>query len=188
LSKGIGRFPKVLEEMDYHADVWTMLYEHALTDVDSPSQVSEPRRFFQSLIRVATETMWAFDDDGQPLRQIQVRRLNRYLIWYWQYLLLERAPASPRGAPFEDVLDLLPHRPIIELAGPTLLTQEERVFITLDAPRMMTPELCVYHQGRLYRHGPRVDFSLSALLEGVRARDGEAILDVLRAAVEQTAR
>jgi hypothetical protein len=188
LSRGIGRFPKVLEEIDYHADVWTMLYENALTDLDSPSETDDPRRFFQRLIRIATETMWAFDDDGQRLRQIQVRRLNRYLIWYWQYLLLERAPAASRGASFGDVLDLLAQRPVIEIAGPALLTQEERVFFVLDAPRMMTPELCVYHHGRLYRHGPRGDFSISALLDGVSNRDGEAILEVLRAAVEQTAR
>jgi hypothetical protein len=46
----------------------------------------------------------------------------------------------------------------------------------------------VYHHGRLYRHGPRGDFSISELLDGVSNRDGEAILNVLRAAVEQTAR
>ena len=186
LSTGIGRFPKVLEEMDYHADVWAMLYEHALTDLHSPSEVNEPARFFQRLIHAATETMCAFDDDGKPLREIQVRRLNRYLIWYWQYLLLERA--ASRETKLDDVLELLAQRPIIELAGPTPQTHDERVFFALDASRMTTPELCVYHQGRLHRHGPRLDFSIAALLEGVRARDGEAVLQVLRAAVEQTAR
>jgi hypothetical protein len=186
LSQGIGRFPKVLEEMDYHADVWTMLYEHALTDLQSPSEIDKPTRFFQKLIRVATETMWAFDDDGQPLRQIQVRRLNRYLIWYWQYLLLERT--ADREASFDEVLELLAQRPIIEIAGPTLMTLGERVFFGLDTSRMVTPELCVYHQGRLHRHGPRIDFPISALLEGFRERNASAILDVLRAAVEQTVR
>ena len=186
LSQGIGRFPKVLEEMDYHADVWTMLYEHTLTDLQSPSEIDNPTRFFQKLIRVATETMWAFDDDGQPLRQIQVRRLNRYLIWYWQYLLLERAADRETG--LADVLELLGQRPIIEIAGPTVMTLGERVFFGLDTPRIVTPELCVYHQGRLHRHGPRIDFPISALLEGFRERNAAAILDVLRAAVEQTAR
>ncbi len=185
-SKGVGRFPKVLEEVDYHADVWGMLYEHALTDLMSPAEVESPARFFQSLILSATETMWAFDDDGSPLRQIQVRRLNRYLIWYWQYLLLERA--ASRQTNLDDVLEILAQRPIIELAGPTLLTHDERVFLALDPPRMMVPELCVYSQGRLHRHGPRIDFPITALLEGVSARNGKAILDVLRAAAEQIAR
>ena len=186
LSKGVGRFPKVLEEIDYHADVWGMLYEHALTALNSPAEVDASPQFFQKLILTATETMWAFDDDGSALRQIQVRRLNRYLIWYWQYLLLERA--ATRNTSFDDVLEILAQRPIIELAGPTLLTHDERVFLALDAPRMMSPELCVYSQGRLHRHGPRIDFPIAALLEGVSARSGKAILDVLRAAAEQTAR
>lgn len=186
LSQGVGRFPKVLEEMDYHADVWTILYEHALTDLQSPSEIDKTARFFQRLIRVATETMWAFDDDGQPLRQIQVRRLNRYLIWYWQYLLLERA--ADRETSLDDVLEMFAQRPVIELAGPTMMTLGERVFFALDTARVVTPELCVYHQGRLYRHGTRIDFPISGLLDGFRERNADAILDVLRAAVEQTAR
>ena len=53
---------------------------------------------------------------------------------------------------------------------------------------MVTPELGVYHQGRVYRHGTRLDFAIAQLIDGVRERNGEAILGVLRAAVEQTAR
>lgn len=186
LSKGVGRFPKVLEEIDYHADVWGMLYEHALTALSSPADVDASPQFFQSLIHIATETMWAFDDGGSPLRQIQVRRLNRYLIWYWQYLLLESA--TNRSTSLDDVLEILAQRPIIELAGPTLSTHDERVFLTLDASKMTVPELCVYSQGRLHRHGARYDFPIAALLEGVSARNSKAILNVLRAAAEQTTR
>jgi CBASS immunity sensor of nucleotide second messenger signals len=186
LSKGVGRFPKVLEEIDYHADVWGMLHEHALTALVAPAEVDASPQFFQRLILTATETMWAFDDDGGALRQVQVRRLNRYLIWYWQYLLLERA--ASRTTTLREILAILAQRPIIELAGPTLSTHDERVFLALDASRMIIPELCIYSQGRLHRHGPRLDFSLGALLDGVSARDGKAILDVLRAAAEQTAR
>ncbi|EYF05353.1 SAVED domain-containing protein [Chondromyces apiculatus] len=185
-SKGIGRFPKVLEEMDYHSDVWGMLYEHTLTASESPEDVERPALFFRDLIHTATETMWAFDDDGQPLRRIQVRRLNRYLIWYWQYLLLEAAAMQQTS--FHDVLVLLAQRPLIELAGPTLITEDERVYFPLDPALVTTPEVCVYHEGRLYRHGARYDFSITALLDGVRERNGEAILEVLRAAAEQTAR
>jgi hypothetical protein len=188
LSQGIGRFPKVLEEMDYHADVWAMLYEHALTGLHSPGEIKSPQDFFKALVRLATETMWAFDDDGTLLREIQVRRLNRYLIWYWQYLLLERGTGQGEEMTLDAVLSLLAQRPTIELAGPTVLAHDERVFLALDAARMATPELAIYSQGRLYRHGERLDFSIAALLDGVRTRDGDKIIDVLRAAVEQTAR
>ncbi len=188
LSQGIGRFPKVLEEADYHADVWAMLYEHALTGSQSITEVKNPRTFFLGLVRLATEAMWAFDDDGPPLREIQIRRLNRYLIWYWQYLLLERGTGHGDEMTLDAVLSLLAQRPTIELAGPMVLVHDERVFFALDEARMTTPELGIYFQGRISRYGVRVDFSISTLLDGVRRRDGDTIIKVLRGAADQTAR
>lgn len=187
LSLGIGRFPKVLEEMDYHADVWAMLYEYALTETVSKSEVEKPETFFLEMVRLATETMWAFDDDGSELHQIQIRRLNRYLIWYWQWLHLERAAAIAQ-ATLDDILGLLADKPILELAGPTLVTRDERIFFELDAKRVSVPELGIYHHGKLHRHGARLDFSITELIEGVRRRNGDMILRVLRAAFEQTVR
>ncbi len=187
-SQEIGRFPKVLEEIDYHADVWAMLYEHARTELLVRSEVADLQRFFMDLILVATETMWAFDDDGSSLREIQIRRLSRYLIWYWQYLHLERGTGRGEPMKLEDILDVLAERPIIELAGPAVVARSERVFFALDIAHVQMPELAIYHEGRLYRHGTRYDFSITGLLEGVRTRDGDKILGVLRAAFEQTVR
>ncbi|EPX64204.1 hypothetical protein D187_005338 [Cystobacter fuscus DSM 2262] len=187
-SKEIGRFPKVLEEIDYHADVWAMLYEYALTEQQSPREVADPQEFFLELIRVATETMWAFDDDGQSPREFQIRRLNRYLIWYWQYLLLEHGAGQGRETTLDFVLSLLAQRPIIEMAGPTVFARHERVFFALDTARVGIPELALYHEGKLYRHGARYDFSIDELLDGVRMRDGMQIREVLRSAFEQTVR
>lgn len=187
-SQGIGRFPKVLEEMDYHADVWAMLYEYALTEQQAPGEVRDVRRFFMDLVMTATQTMWVFDDDGPPLQEIQIRRLNRYLIWYWQYLLIERGAQRGAELTLEGALALLAQRPFIELAGPTVVAHDERVYFQLDATHVVFPEIGIYHEGKLYRHGARIDFPIGALLEGVRTRDGEKILDVLRAVFEQTVR
>jgi hypothetical protein len=187
-SQEIGRFPKVLEEIDFHADVWAMLHEYELTRSESPRQVEDAPRLFMDLAHVATECMWAFDDDGAPMREIQIRRLSRYLIWYWQYLLLERLASRSQASTLEDVLSILAQRPVLELAGPSILTHDGRIFFALEPGRVRSPELAVYHQGQLYRHGPRPDFSIDALLAGVRARDGEKIRDSLRGAFEQTAR
>ncbi|MBK9260619.1 MAG: SAVED domain-containing protein [Polyangiaceae bacterium] len=187
-SQEIGRFPKVLEEIDYHADVWAMLYEYALTEIISTSSVDKPEQFFRQLVRLATETMWAFDDDGSDLHRIQIRRLNRYLIWYWQYLRLEQAANGGESMTLERTLAILADKPILELAGPPVMTNAERSFFDLDAGRDYVPELAIYHDGRLHRHGTRVDFPIATLLRGVRNRDGNAILDVLRAAFEQTVR
>ncbi|WP_224250140.1 SAVED domain-containing protein [Hyalangium gracile] len=187
-SRGIGRFPKVLEEIDYHADVWAMLHEHALTGLQSPREVEDVQRFFMDLIRIATNTMWAFDDGGPPLREIQVRRLNRYLIWAWQYLLLERGAGMGRRTTLDTVLAILAQRPVIELAGPDVRTRSERIYFALDSAHMNVPELAIYHDGRLYRHGARFDFSIKELLAHVQKRESQKILDALRAAFEQTVR
>ena len=187
-SQEVGRFPKVLEEVDYQADVWAMLYERSLSEIQSPAAVTPPLRFILETIRTATETMWAFDMDGAPLAEIQVRRLNRYLIWYWQYLLLERGSGQAAEMTLPEVVGYLAERPHLELAGPLLFTRDQRIYFSLDPNQMRTPELAVYHHGKLYRHGARLDFPFSELLAAVSERDTDRILSVLRAAVELTAR
>jgi SMODS-associated and fused to various effectors sensor domain len=186
-SVEIGRFPRVLEEIDYHADVWAMLHEQALTELSPEAGVAGSPRFFADMIRLATETMWAFDDDGPPLTHIQIRRLNRYLIWYWQYLHVERA-AKDAPTKLDDILALLVDKPVLELAGPPIVARGERVFFELDHRRMGVPELAIYHHGRLHRHGSRLDFPITELLQGVCARDGQKILGVLRSTFEQIVR
>jgi hypothetical protein len=187
-SQEVGRFPKVLEEVDYQADVWALLYERALSELESPGSVTPPQRFFMQAIRTATETMWAFDMDGAPLQEIQVRRLNRYLIWYWQYLLLERGTGRAAEMTLPEVTSILAERPHLELAGPRLCTRDERIFFSLDPSQMRTPELAIYHRGELHRDGARDDFRLSELLSAFAERDTNRILDVLRAAVDMTVR
>jgi hypothetical protein len=189
-SQGIGRFPKVLEEMDYHADLWAMLYEHALEGVRSQNAVANPRSFFQDLIRIATETMWAFFDDGEPLKEIQIRHLHRYLNWYWQYLRLEveDGAAGMKELNLESVLSILAQRPLVELAGPKISTSDERIYFALDLAPKAIPELAIYHDGKLHRSGQSMFFNIKTLLEAVKQRDAEGMRNILRAAVEQAVR
>jgi hypothetical protein len=48
------------------------------------------------------------------MAQIEIRRLNRYLIWYWQLLRLERC------SNLHGILQVLADRPLIEVAGQQL--------------------------------------------------------------------
>lgn len=184
-SRQIGRFPKVLEEIDYHADVWAMLHEHVLASLQSRSEVDDVREFIRDLIEIATETMWAFDEDEIPLEEIQIRRLNRYLIWYWQYLVLEAGSSSTTKADLRVILSVLAQRPLIELAGPPVRAHDERLFFVLDPGRADVPELAVYHEGKLHLHGRRHSFDILELLKAIAARHAKRIIDVLRGAVEQ---
>jgi hypothetical protein len=188
-SQEIGRFPKVVEEIDYHADLWAMLHEHALASLQSPDLVASPPPFFRQIIRIATQTMWAFDDDGEPLHEIQIRRLNRYLIWYWQCLRLElEGAAGATKMSLEDVLAILAQRPTLELAGPRISARNERIVFDLDLLPGAIPELAIYHQGELHRHGRSITFDIHALLQAVKRRDAEGMLAILRAVAEQTMR
>ncbi|MCG8422679.1 MAG: SAVED domain-containing protein [Proteobacteria bacterium] len=183
-SRGVGRFPKVLEEIDYQADLWAMLYERALASLRSRSYVEDSADYFQNLIHIATEAMWAFDDHGERLRQIEVRRLNRYLNWYWQSLRLEIAGSTSGSEPLglSKVLTILARRPSIELAGPAIVTRNERVFFDLEHPPVAIPELAVYHQGRLLRSGTTLAFDIATFLEALRDRAADRMLNILRAA------
>lgn len=187
-SRGIGRFSKVLEEIDYHADLWAMLYEHTLQGLQSRNAVTNPRLFFQSLIRIATETMWAFYDDSEPLEEIQTRGLHRYLNWYWQYLRLEVEDEGMKELSLESVLSILAQRPILELAGPRIFTRDERVWFSLNLAPKSLPELAIYHDGKLHRYGQSIHFYIETLLDAVKQRNAEGMLDILRAAVEQAVR
>lgn len=181
-SQRIGRFPKVVEEVDYQADVWTMLHDYAFTRARDRSATDNPRLFFLRLIDTALQTFWAFDDEGGALREIQVRRLNRYLIWYWQQLRIEHADG------LGDILKILAERPVLELAGPATVAREERVFYALDARRVANPELAVLANNAIARFGQSPGVRLHELIEGFRARDGERVKDVLRGVFDQLPR
>src|SRR5690606_2981382 len=70
IATGIGRFPKVIEEADYQADVWALLYEYRFSLVHNQSNV-EPniKKFFLDSIDTAVETMWSFVDMGFELTE-----------------------------------------------------------------------------------------------------------------------
>lgn len=180
-SEGIGRFARVLEEMDYQADVWAQLYEYALSRDNSPKSVADPRAFFLDVIAVATETMWTFDDGSPRGAEIQVRRLHRYLMWCWQAEVLRRGTGTAEPMKLEQVLAVLSERPHVELAGPEIRTREERVYFLLDRVKM--PELAVYDRGQLHRLGERYGLKITDILDGVRKRDTQRICHALRGAV-----
>ncbi|WP_437595771.1 SAVED domain-containing protein [Sorangium sp. So ce590] len=178
-SVRIGRFPKLLEEVDYQADVWTMLHEYALTRQGAREAVKDSRMFFLNLIQTAINTYWAFDAGSGPLYEIQIRRLNRYLIWYWQYLRMERARS------LVDAAAILAHRPLLELAGPSVIARGERIFYRLDPLHVDNMELGVLYKNSIHRFGAGLSIPLHSLLDGIRARDGDRVKEVLRGAFAQ---
>ena len=103
----IGRFPRVLEEADYIADVWAMIHEFSYSRMHYNQEAKNEKEFFKSMIEVASKTMWAFDDLDPNHDEMQIRRINRYLIWYWNYLQIEGRSCQS----LEDIVSLLGYRP-----------------------------------------------------------------------------
>ncbi|WP_437324952.1 SAVED domain-containing protein [Sorangium sp. So ce381] len=181
-SARIGRFPKLLEEVDYVADVWAMLHDYAL-ERDTSGKTSDARAHLLKCIDVALGSFWGFDDRGTELREVQVRRLHRYLIWTWQRLRLEQVTG---GEP--DVIRTLLERPMLELAGPPVVARRERVYFDLDPKRVDSPELMVLDGNRAQRYGTGPGTPVANILEGFRRRDSTLIRDALQGVFDQVRR
>jgi hypothetical protein len=173
-SPEVGRFPKVLEEIDYQADVWAQLHERWITAGTEPESIGDEPLFARLLMRIAVETMLSFDDAPMASTEMQVRRVSRYLIWSWQYLRTERF------APGENVGKVLADKPFIELAGPEIRARDNRVWYLLDARHTHAPEIAVYHRNRLHRFGAGPASPHVEVLEALRTRDGERLRAALR--------
>lgn len=177
LAAGIGKFPKILEVADYQADVWAILHEfyyarthyrHKMGDKQDPSN------FFVQLIDSAINTMWAFDDQGMDLTQLPIRRLNRYLIWYWQ-----RARVVHRHCnSLENILAILTELPILEIKGLNPRTEKHRVFYSLQHIDVCAAnlELGVLLQHRVKRTGNLESFNIVELLQSFKERNHQNIL------------
>lgn len=175
----IGSFPKVLETADYQADVYAIINEYGYY-CKKIDEVTNPKEFFLNAIRVATETMWSFDDNGLELDEIQIRRLNRYMIWYWQYARIEQ-----EGNDLDSIISILEEKPVIELNGLRTKEENNRFFFVLEKRKDTPLELAVFHKNELYRNGSASNMPIENLVRGVREMNSEMILDVIRSFVSQ---
>ncbi len=173
-SINIGSFPKVLETADYQADVYAILNDYSY-HVFTFGEIEDPREFFLNSISVATETMWSFDDAGFPLTEIQIRRLNRYMIWYWQYVRIEK-----EGKFLSDIIRILEEKPVIELTGLRTKEDNNRFFFELEIRNNVPLELAVFHRNKVIRAGSATNLPIDNLVDGVKKMTSSPIMDVIR--------
>jgi hypothetical protein len=176
MSPSVGRFPRVLEELDYQADAWALLQE-----LKTQRESDDASGRLRKLIWIATETFWAFDAGHGPLVEIQLRRMNRYLLWYWQSLQLERCSSTAAA------IETLATKPTLELAGLDLFLRGDRPVCRLDPSRASRLEIAVVEGVTLQRRPEGQPFPWSALVEGFRARDGEAVRRCLQGIADNVA-
>lgn len=170
VATGIGQFPKVIEEADYQADVWALLTEYKFCQIYESEKLKKGiKQFFCDAIETAVETMWSFLDNGSELNMVQVRSMNRFLNWYWQWLRIESLDGQGM---VEEVIGILLDKPIIEFAGAPMDLRAHRTFFKLDVKREQNLELATFVRNRVHRSTPT---AMSDIVSGFKQLNGEKI-------------
>jgi hypothetical protein len=173
-ANNIGSFPKVLETADYQADVYGLLNEYSYA-IKAGYSVDDIKPFFLQNIDVATETMWCFDDRGKELEEMQIRRVSRYLIWYWQYVMIEKF-----GHSLDDIIRILEEKPVLEINGLKTKELNNRFFYDLNKRNSRYLEIGIFRNNEVMRHGSASNLPIESLIEGLKQLNGELIKEVLR--------
>lgn len=175
VANGIGQFPKVIEEADYQADVWGLLTEYKYCSMYETKRLKDGlKSFFCDAIETAVETMWSFVDTGAELNIMQVRSMNRFLNWYWQWVLIENIDGP--GA-LEDIIMILLDKPVIEFAGAQMELRGYRTYYKLNTKKYNNYQLAAFARNKVYRFAPNL---IHDITDGFKNLDGEKIKSGLK--------
>ncbi len=170
IATGIGQFPKVIEEADYQADVWALLTEYRYCCLYEPDKLNDGIKvFFCNAIDSAVETMWSFADTGNEISSIQIRSMNRFLNWYWQWLLIENLPGKGK---LEEVISIFFDKPVIEFAGAPMELRAHRTFYKLNMQQHQNLQLAAFVNNRVHRFAP---VTIDDIITGFKQLKGEKI-------------
>ncbi len=175
VANGIGQFPKVIEEADYQADVWGLLTEYKYCTIYESKKLNDGlKMFFCNAIETAVETMWSFVDNGSDLTIIQVRSMNRFLNWYWQWVRIENISGT---GTLEDIIRILLDKPVIEFAGAPMELRGYRTFYKLNSKFTNNYQLAAFSNNKVYRFAPNL---ILDIVDGFKNLDGEKIKSGLK--------
>lgn len=170
IARGIGQFPKVIEEADYQADVWALLTEYKYCCIYENEKLKNGvKQFFCNAIDTAVETMWSFVDSGSELNSIQIRSMNRFLNWYWQFVIIEDLPGK---GTLDEVIAVLFDKPVIEFAGAPMELRAHRTFFKLRNIPENNLQLAAFAKNRVYRFAPT---EIDEIVRGFRELKGEKV-------------
>ncbi|MCD0471824.1 SAVED domain-containing protein [Flavobacterium sp. JAS] len=170
VANGIGQFPKVIEEADYQADVWGLLTEYKYCSVYEGGRLKKGlKSFFCDAIETAVETMWSFVDTGNELNIIQVRSMNRFLNWYWQWVLIENIDGP---GTLEEIVMILLDKPVIEFAGAQMELRGYRTYYKLNAKNYNNYQLAAFTRNKVFRFSPNL---IQDITDGFKNLNGEKI-------------
>jgi hypothetical protein len=120
MAVNVGKFPNALERVDYSADTYAIFHElnyrlRRRRGIQPDEMINALRDQLDQVLR----SFWAFEG-STPHKEMQTRRLRRYLNWYWRHAQLERAKS------IIEAVCLFARSPAVELAGLRMRTDGER--------------------------------------------------------------
>jgi hypothetical protein len=124
----VGKFPNSLERADYMCDLYGVLHELDLESANDPTLVTDFERYrrrMSDLIDLVLRSYWIFERPA-PMVELEVRRIRRYLNWYWQRERIRRCES------WLQLAAILARQPIIELAGLATRAEGRRHYASLQ--------------------------------------------------------
>lgn len=171
-AEGIGRFPRMLEEADYVADVWTFLHEYAFSIQYYNQETRESKEFFKILFSLAIETMWSFAQLATDETEMQIRAVNRFLIWYWAFNLIDDFKCKT----VEDIVNRLAIKPILEIKGLEIKARGPRTVFKLANYHLADLEIGYNSPDqKIYRHSNAAGLNIGKLVDAFRERNSKAV-------------
>jgi hypothetical protein len=140
---GVGRFPNVLERLDYMADLYASLHEldYTARHLKTLATTDDLHEELKQVLDDVLHSHWAFVEADEAAPRWQVRHIRRFLNWYWRWVQVNRAPSLAVA------LRVLAEPPAIEIAGLEQQVGGRRLYARLD------------------RLDPTTEFSLGLVLE-----------------------
>ncbi|GMV25566.1 MAG: hypothetical protein AMXMBFR58_15970 [Phycisphaerae bacterium] len=171
---GVGAFPNCLEHIDYTADTYALLHQLDLQRLAEPAGVEsddQQRKFLGAQIELVLRSFWAFEP-AAPVLEWQVRRLRRYLNWYWRFVQVQYAPD------ILSVVRLFSRAPHVEIAGLHQYARDRRLFCRVDRFDSTTGlELAlVLENCKLLRVPDSTTLNLEQLMRAFQDREHDAIV------------
>lgn len=173
----VGKFANCLEHIDYTADTYALLHQLDLAArEDAAFKDFEPARaFLADQIELAIQSFWAFDQTNG--NEWQVRRIRRYLNWYWRHVQVVNANTFP------EMMSLFGRQPRIEIGGLYQVASGRRVFALLnrlDADTFLELAI-VMEDEKLFRLTSGPNTNLHNLIDSFRSGDHDQIKQFFRA-------
>jgi hypothetical protein len=186
-AQNVGRFPNCLELIDYTADAYALLHQldsQRFRDRGIVDTEAKQVAFLRDQLRLVLRSYWAFEPPP-PHTEWQVRRVRRYLNWYWRLAQLEQIAAQGGGVRM--AIRLLATPPHAEITGIHQFTRPPRQFCNVDKlDDSATLEFAVVMENfKLLRITETSTANLRQLLAAFRDHSGRDILRFFQLVFEE---